>query len=287
MDITADILESGLQCRYKSYLQLLGEQGLPSEYERLLRETRARVRLTAMDKLLTRYGASESLRHLTVTPAMLKCGAPLVLDATVEDERLALRFDALQRAPGRSDLGDFHYTPVLFHEAERPSHVARSLLALYGVILSTLQGRAPAYGLLIHGQGGEVTRIPLSAQAGQARRVLEDLMALQPGTPPRLMLNNHCPLCEFRHRCQAETPRQGRPEFITRAECERDYEVQQTRDLYRHPALLYFPAAEEAEDIATQAPAASGRLTGPCHPRPEDLCAWHPAASRLCHSDLL
>ena len=56
MDITADILESGLQCRYKSYLQLLGEQGLPSEYERLLRETRARVRLTAMDKLLTRYG---------------------------------------------------------------------------------------------------------------------------------------------------------------------------------------------------------------------------------------
>jgi predicted RecB family nuclease len=205
MDITADILESGLQCRYKSYLQLLGEQGLPSEYERLLRETRARVRLTAMDKLLTRSGASESLRNLTVTPAVLKCGAPLVLDATVEDERLALRFDALQRAPGWSDLGDFHYIPVLFHEAERPSHVARSLLALYGVILSTLQGRAPAYGLLIHGQGCEVKRIPLSSQTGQARRVLEDLMALQPGTPPRLMLNSHCPLCEFRQRCQAET----------------------------------------------------------------------------------
>ena len=93
-----------------------------------------------------------SLRHLTVTPAVLKRGAPLVLDATIEDERLTLRFDALQRVPGPSQLGDFHYIPVLFHDAERPSHVPRSLLALYGVILGTLQGRAPAYGLLIHGQ---------------------------------------------------------------------------------------------------------------------------------------
>ena len=39
---------------------------------------------------------------------------------------------------------------------------------------------------------------------GQARRVLQEILALQPGTPPRLMLNSHCPLCEFRQRCQAE-----------------------------------------------------------------------------------
>ena len=204
MHITTDILESFLQCRYKSYLQLVGEQGVPSEYERLLRETRARVRLAAMDKLLTQHSASASLGHLTVTPAVLKRGAPLVLDATIEDEHLMLRCDALQRVPGPSQLGDFHYIPVLCHDAERLSHIPRSLLALYGVTLDTLQGRFPAYGLLIHGQQGEVKRLPLSSHEGQARRVLQELLALQSGTPPRLMLNSHCPRCEFRQRCQAE-----------------------------------------------------------------------------------
>ena len=34
--------------------------------------------------------------------------------------------------------------------------------------------------------------------------MLQELLALQPGTPPRLMLNSHCPRCEFRQRCQAE-----------------------------------------------------------------------------------
>jgi predicted RecB family nuclease len=204
MHITTDIVESFLQCRYKSYLQLVGEQGVPSEYERLLRETRARVRLAAMDKLLTRYGASASLCHLTVTPAVLKRWAPLVLDATIEDEHLMLRFDALQRVPSPSQLGDFHYIPVLCHDAGRLSHVPRSLLAICGVMLGALQGRAPAYGLLIHGPKCEIKRLPLSSHEGQARRVLQELRALQPGTPPRLMLNSHCPRCEFRQRCQAE-----------------------------------------------------------------------------------
>ena len=128
--ITTDILESYLQCRYKSHLKLVGEQGMPSDYERLLQGARARVRRMATDKLLSQYGAREILRSLTVTPAVLKRGVPLVLDATVEDEGLAVRFDALQRAPGPSRLGDFHYFPVLFHDAERCSQVQRSLLEL-------------------------------------------------------------------------------------------------------------------------------------------------------------
>lgn len=114
--ITVDILESFLQCRYKSHLQLGGAQGMPSDYERLMREKSARVRLVATDKLLTRHRAREILRSLPVTPAVLNCGVSLVLDATMEDEGLALCCDALQRVPGPSKLGDFHYIPVLFHE---------------------------------------------------------------------------------------------------------------------------------------------------------------------------
>jgi hypothetical protein len=53
-----------------------------------------------------------------VTPEVLKRGVPLLLDATVKDQEFGLCFDALQRAAGSSQLGNFHYVPVLFHEAE-------------------------------------------------------------------------------------------------------------------------------------------------------------------------
>ncbi len=40
-----------------------------------------------------------------------------VLDTT--DDDLSVRFDALLRVDGVSPLGDFHYQPVIFHEAEK------------------------------------------------------------------------------------------------------------------------------------------------------------------------
>jgi predicted RecB family nuclease len=204
MKITTEILESYLQCRYKSHLKLVGELGTPSDYERLLHGARARVRLMATDKLLSQYGASEVLCRLTVTPAVLKHGVPLVLDAIVEDKGLAVCFDALQRVPGSSRFGDFYYLPVLFHEAERCSQLQPSLLDLYGLILGALQGRVPGYGLLMHGLSCAVSRITLHPQDGQARRALQELRDLQTGTRPRRILNSHCPLCEFRQRCHAE-----------------------------------------------------------------------------------
>ena len=142
--ITIDILESYPQCKYKCYLQLLGEQGPPSAYEQLMRDTRHCLRLAARDALLSQYGASENVCHHAATTTLLAQGAPLLWDATLEDERLSVRFDALQRVPGPSQLGDFHYIPVFVHEAERPSQPQYSLLELCGGILGPLQGRMPS-----------------------------------------------------------------------------------------------------------------------------------------------
>src|SRR5262245_30424269 len=98
--ITRDVIESSLNGRYKGHLKLAGEQGSPSDYEQLMRESRERVRLAATAKLLAWHKEDEVLRGPSVTPAVLRRGVPLLLDATVEDEEFCLRFDALQRAAG-------------------------------------------------------------------------------------------------------------------------------------------------------------------------------------------
>ena len=145
------------------------------------------------------------LRGGVLTRPLLKQGMPLLLDAIVEDHTLSVRFDALQKEVGTSLLGDFHYIPVAFDDAERPRRHQKELLELYGVIIGDLQGRQPGIGVLIHGQSCTVQRIRLNPSGHGAQQILQEIKEIQgTGTPPRLKLNSHCQICEFRQRCQAE-----------------------------------------------------------------------------------
>ena len=91
-------------------------------------------------------------RDISLTAAALRAGPSFVLDATLEDDLLSLRFDGLKRVDGPSKLGDFHYVPMLFHEGRKVGKEQRLLLELYGLLLSQVQGKPPGYGILWHGK---------------------------------------------------------------------------------------------------------------------------------------
>jgi predicted RecB family nuclease len=184
---------------------MVGERGTRSDYENLLFEDRDRVRQNAINKLLASSKDGEVLQTLVATTEILKRGVPLLLDATLETEQMSVRFDALQKVDGPSSLGGFHYLPVLFHEGEKLTREQRSLLELLGLVLGVVQGREPAIGVLFHGRGCEVRKLRLNPDGNRARRLLQELRELQAGgAPPRLVLNSHCQVCEFRQRCHAE-----------------------------------------------------------------------------------
>jgi len=206
--ITRDVLESYVHCTYKGHLRLTGELGSISDYEVLQAEAQSRVRLSAADRLIGRHKDDPILRGIAVTRPLLKQGVPLILDATIEDHALSIRFDALQKEEGVSRLGDFHYIPVLFDGAERPRMEQKKLLELYGVIIGNLQGRQPDSGMLIYGQNCTIQRVKLNPSGQGAQRVQEIKEVQGTDTPPHLMLNSHCQICEFRQRCQAEATEQ-------------------------------------------------------------------------------
>jgi predicted RecB family nuclease len=201
--IPREVLEGYLACRHKGRLKLAREQGERSEYEILLSESRERVCQAATEKLLAGQKEGEVPRGCTATAELLGRGLPLLLDVSVEGEGLAVRFDALQRAAGKSSLGDFHYQPVLFHEGERPGRGQKALLELLGLVLGAAQGKEPERGMLFHGRDCQARRVKLGPGVAKARRTLEEIGELQE-KPPRLTLNDHCQVCEFRRRCHAE-----------------------------------------------------------------------------------
>ena len=150
--ITRDIIESYLSCKHKGHLRLAEQQGVRSNYEVLLAESRDKVKWRAIEKLLARHQGEEVERDLVLSPAALRRGAALILNATLEDDRVRLVFDGLIRLPGPSKYRDYHYLPVLFYEGRRIRKQQRTLLDVYGLFLSRLQGRAPGSGIIWHGE---------------------------------------------------------------------------------------------------------------------------------------
>ena len=203
--ITQDIIESYLRCRHKAHLKLTGQRGTRSDYERLLAESREAVRRRATDTILAQHPAGEVERDIPLTPAALKRGAIFLLNATLEDDAFSLAFDGLARVPGASRLGDYHYVPVLFTEGRQVRKTQRALLEVYALLLSPLQGRLPAAGLIWHGQACRATRVRLSTDPQKADRLLGELRWMRDEeVPPRLVLNDHCAACEFRQRCHQQ-----------------------------------------------------------------------------------
>ena len=203
--ITRDIAESYLNCKYKGHLKFTGQQGARSDYEVLLAETRDAVRRQATDLILVRHRGERVKRDLVLTPAVMKEGAAFLLNATLDDEYVTLTFDGLKRVPGPSKLGDFHYVPVLFFECRQVRKPQRDLLDVYGLLLSRLQGRAPGTGIIWHGKECRASRVRLGMNPRKAERLLDEFRRMRTAeTPPRLVLNNHCPVCEFRQRCHQQ-----------------------------------------------------------------------------------
>jgi predicted RecB family nuclease len=203
--ITRDVLESYLNCKYKGYLKLTGQQGAKSEYETMLHKIRTEVRLAAIAKIFASHEETQIPRSILLTTSTLRLGAAFLLDATLEDERVSLTFDGLKRVEASSKLGEFHYIPMLFHGDGKVGKPQRLLLELYGLLLAKVQRRTPTAGIIWHGQEYKAKKIRLGSDLRAVERLFRELTELGDSTSaPKLILNDHCHVCEFRQRCHVQ-----------------------------------------------------------------------------------
>ena len=200
--ITREVLEAYLNCKSKAHLKLAGQQGIRSGYEGLLAENRQEVRQQAIGKILARRPESEVARDISLTTDALREGSLFVLDANLEDDQFSLTFDGLKKVDGPSKLGDFHYVPMLFHEGKKVGKEQRLRLEICGLLLSRMQGQMSSSGIIWHGRDCGTTKVRLNGDLRKTERLLRELKEMvNAQSPPKLILNDHCQVCEFRQRC--------------------------------------------------------------------------------------
>lgn len=201
-EITRDVLESFLACKFKAFLKLTGKRGVRSDYEAVYSELQDEVRLNTIDKILARHESDDVERGTPLTVQILKKGVAFVLDATFNDGSMSVHFDGLKKVPGPSKLGDFHYIPMLFHGSRHLHKEQKSVLEFCGLLLSRLQGMFPSNGIVYHGKECTTSKLRLNTPAQDLQKRLDELLRIHSGDlQPRLMLNDHCQVCEFRQQC--------------------------------------------------------------------------------------
>jgi predicted RecB family nuclease len=93
---------------------------------------------------------------------------------------------------------------MLFHEGWKVGKEHKVVLEVLGLLLSEVQGRSPSYGILWHGKECTPTRIKLGAGLRKGEQTLRELREMSGSpAPPKLALNDHCRVCEFRKGCLA------------------------------------------------------------------------------------
>jgi predicted RecB family nuclease len=202
--ITFDVLAAYLRCKYKGYLRLAGRTGIKSDYESTFVELSKKLRAKAIEKVRSHFH-QHIPNGIVLTRSTLSEGAPFALDVELQHEQFSVRCDGLKRVAGRSELGDFHYVPVLFCEHRRIEKMHRTLLEVLGFLLSRIQGKVPSNGVIFYGSECRTTVVRFTAGLQAAQDVLEQIarMHADESTPP-LLLNDHCQACEFRQECRAQ-----------------------------------------------------------------------------------
>jgi predicted RecB family nuclease len=207
--ITDDVINALQHCRLKAFFQLRGEAGAQCGYEKLLIEQRANAQRNAIEKIRREYSKAEVATDLDLSVANLRKGVAFILNARLDDDRHAVVFDALRKTDGSSMLGDFQYQPVIFCATRRVRVSDRQQLAARAVLLARVQGALPDGGVVYLGHDSARTGIRFGPTLAAAETLLRDAERLQRAeSPPKLQLNDHCRICEFRDRCRDHAIRQ-------------------------------------------------------------------------------
>jgi predicted RecB family nuclease len=213
--ITSDIIEAYIACKTKAHLKLAGNRGIRSEYEGFLLQTRREVRDQAISAILSKTSPDEVATNIPITAASLRAGSSYVLDTILEEDLLSVSFDGLKKVDGPSGLGDFHYVPMLFHEGRTVGKDQNLLLEVLGLLLSPVQSKVPAAGFAWHGWESKLSKVRLHSDHRRSQNLLRELKAMAgESTPPGLLLNRHCPICEFRQRCHDQAVQEDNLRFI-------------------------------------------------------------------------
>lgn len=194
--ITSEVLQAYFLCPRKAYLLMHSqERGKLHEYEQIL-----------MRNQLANQAANLGLlkqKQIDVYPyslSNLEKGYEFLIDANLTTGNFQAYCPILTR------VNKLNYEPTIFIGTHTVNKTDQLKLMFINHVLTEIQGKSSETGYIINVQG-KSRRLKLEESYKVITPLLEPLQEWLNGSSsedPPVILNKHCPLCQFRESCQAQ-----------------------------------------------------------------------------------
>lgn len=212
--ISTDVLVAYSQCPRKAYLLLCKNQkGEPHEYTRILQQQK----ITNQHQYINELNQKQ-LDVQSYSEKGLKSKKEFLVDATLQADGLEADCGLLTQVDGSSALGRYSYEPTIFAGTHTVTKEQRLEVTFAGYVLAQLQKKQPTTGRIIR-MKGKSTKVKLADSDKTLLPLLEPLQEWvnesSPEAPP-VILNKHCPLCQFRTACRAKAEQEDNLSLLDR-----------------------------------------------------------------------
>ena len=207
--ITSEIVVAHSQCPQKAFLLLCtDEQGIPHEYTRILEQQKRLNQINYIHTLqVSKQPSLEEKLHIVTD---LTHEGNLIIQATLKTEGLEAYCDVLTQVESSSSSHGSSYEPTIVVGTYSIGKEQELELAFTGFVLAQMQGKLPVAGHIVK-MGGQADELKLEPYYKVLKRYLDPLQAwlgAAPADAPPIVLNKHCPSCQFRALCREKAEKE-------------------------------------------------------------------------------
>jgi predicted RecB family nuclease len=198
--ITSELLEAYLACPTKCYLRSSREECSENRFAALYQTQKDSYHHAGIRRL--KANPSREPAGGQIEPGGFKKARwQLALDQVLDVGDLSANVHAIQRVSTKGEASEF--IPIRFVHLNKPSRANKMAAAFDAMILSKVAGQPIGIAKIIHGDAWTTMKVRAAAQHHELTKIIGKLRALlAAASPPNLVLNRHCPECEFRDRCR-------------------------------------------------------------------------------------
>ena len=203
--ITPDVIVAYRQCPRKAFLLLCtDEEDSPHAYASMLARKQAENRASLIGRLKQRYPDAKPYAG-----QLPRTGQEVLTEVMLRVQDLEAPCDALMPVTRAASRQAHRYEPTIVVGTRTISQEQQLELLFVGYVLGRLQRALPPMGTIV-GLGERAHRVPLAKRYAQIAPIVEVLRGWKRAPspdPPPVILNKHCPECQFRAGCLTQAER--------------------------------------------------------------------------------
>ena len=287
MVISSQLFEAYLECSTKCWLRSRAEPATENSYAEWARAQNE----TYSEYVVKRFFATVPEADRTIAPPTPKNPKDvtwrLAIDVRWRTRDLESRLHAVERIPSEGHRRRAQFIPYRFEFANKLTKEHKLLLSFDALLLSEAIGHEVPLGKIVHGDSHATLKVKTPAFASEVRKRIKEITALLAGnSPPELVLNRHCGLCEFKTRCSSQAREKDELSLLSGIS-EKDRKRLHSKGIFTVTQLSHtFRPRRRRREVERQARETSSFLAGARNPREQDPRGRHSGSKTRRHSRL-